>query len=69
MSEVNATGMLTLYPGVCCEDILSSRTLFGKYVSYSVGVTLTRSLAWVFLGPQRRTGRWDTRVFLLCGLR
>ena len=34
MSEVNATGMLQLYPGVCCEGLLPSRTLFPDICKY-----------------------------------
>ena len=56
-SDVDATGMLSVYPGVCVKDKPYPHAHFCGYKRHALmGVALARSSAWV-LWSRRRTGR------------
>ncbi len=57
MSEVIATGMLSMYPGVCSEDYLYPHA---HYPDTSVHTAWADTLSFTdtgFLGPQTKGGR------------
>ncbi len=68
MSEVAATGIEQLYPGVCSEGyiIFPHAHLYGDTCRYRRGQTLYSSLMGAFLGPKDAgEQRWKPTFYVL----
>ena len=66
MSDVIATGMLTMYPGVCSEDYPYPQAHFPDTSVHTAWADTLSFTDKGFLGPQGAGGRSGSLRFLLC---